>query len=100
MQSGTLGITTINPYLRASYVDDDAINVLMDNGLYDFFIEAYLCKSSVCSDPEGKCTKTDFYIYLIAHGGITDKLILTLSDSIKGTFSYSLKNRLIDDIFL
>ena len=83
----------------AFYVDDDAINVLMDNGLYDIFIEEYLSKSSVCSVPGEKCRKTDFYISLIAHGGITDKLILTLSDSVKGTFPYSLKHRLIDDIF-
>lgn len=83
----------------AFYVDDDAINVLMDYGLYDIFIEDYLSKRSVCSDPGEKCRKTDFYIYLIAHGGITDKLILTLSDSVKGPFPYSLKDRLIDDIF-
>ena len=83
----------------AFYVDDDAINVLMDNGLYDIFIEEYLSKSSVCSVPGEKCRKTDFYISLIAHGGITDKLILTLSDAVKGTFPYSLKDRLIDDIF-
>lgn len=81
------------------YVDDDAINVLMDNGLYDIFIEEYLSKSFVCSDPGQKCRKTDFYISLIAYGGITDKLILALSDTVKGTFPYSLKDRLIDDIF-
>lgn len=83
----------------AFYVDDDAINVLMDNGLYDIFIEEYLSKSFVCSYPGQKCRKTDFYISLIAYGGITDKLILTLSDTVKGTFPYSLKDRLIDDIF-
>lgn len=83
----------------AFYVDDDAINVLMENGLYDIFIEDYLSKSFVCSDPGQKCRKTDFYISLIAHGGITDKLILTLFDSVKGTFPYSLKDRIIDDIF-
>lgn len=83
----------------AFYVDDDAINVLMENGLYDIFIEDYLSKSFVCSDPGQKCRKTDFYISLIAHGGITDKLILTMFDSVKGTFPYSLKDRIIDDIF-
>ena len=96
----SLGLLLKNEYERgAFYVDDDAINVLMDNGLYDIFIEEYLSKSSVCSNPGEKCRKTDFYISLIANGGITDKLILTLSDAVKGTFPYSLKNRLISEIF-
>ena len=83
----------------AFYVDDDAINVLMDNGLYDIFIEEYLSKSFVCSDPGQKCRKTDFYISLIVHGGITDSLIITLSDSVEGTFPYRLMDRLKSEIF-
>ena len=74
-------------------------NVLKENGLYDIFIEEYLSKDFVCNNPSEKCYKTDFYISLIHRGGISDKLIKALSESIKGTFPYTLENRLKGEIF-
>ena len=53
----------------------------------------------VCNNPSEKCYKTDFYISLIHRGGISDKLIKALSESIKGTFPYTLENRLKGEIF-
>lgn len=50
-------------------------------------------------NPGEKCHKTDFYISLIKRGGISDKLIKVLSESIKGTFPYTLENRLKGEIF-
>lgn len=74
-------------------------NVLKENGLYDIFIEEYLSKDFVCNNPSEKCYKTDFYISLIHRGGISDKLIKALSESIKGTFPYTLEDRLKGEIF-
>lgn len=82
-----------------SFQDKDDFDVLMKNGLYDIFIDEYLDKGFICSSPGEKCHKTDFYIPLIYHGGITDKLILALSDAVKDTFPYTLKNRLKTEIF-
>lgn len=79
--------------------NEDDFNVLMENGLYDIFIDEYLTKSFVCSNPGEKCHKTDFYITLIYRGGVTDKLISTLSESITDTFPYTLRNRLKTEIF-
>lgn len=79
--------------------DEDAFKVLMDNGLYDIFIDDYLTKESICHNPREKCCKTDFYIPIIRHGGITEHLILTLSESVKGTFPYTFKDRLRLDVF-
>ena len=73
--------------------------MLKENGLYDIFIEEYLSKDIVCNNPGEKCHKTDFYISLIQRGGISDKLIKVLSESIKGTFPYKLENRLKGEIF-
>lgn len=85
---------------NAFHVDSpEDFNVLKENGLYDIFIEEYLSKEFVCDNPSEKCYKTDFYISLIQRGGITDKLIKALSESIKGTFPYTLTNRLKDKIF-
>lgn len=79
---------------NAFYLDNpEDFNVLKENGLYDIFIEEYLSKDFVCNNPGEKCHKTDFYISLIQRGGISDKLIKVLSESIKGTFPYKLENR-------
>lgn len=88
-------------YKRSAFRVDsqEDFNVLKENGIYDIFIEEYLSKEFVCDNPREKCYKTDFYISLIQRGGITDKLIKTLSESIKGTFPYTLTNRLKDEIF-
>lgn len=59
----------------------------------------YLSKDFVCNNPDEKYDKSDFYISLIHRGGISDKLIKVLSESIKGTFPYTLENRLKDEIF-
>ena len=84
----------------AFYLDNpEDFNVLKENGLYDIFIEEYLSKDFVCNNPGEKCHKTDFYISLIQRGGISDKLIKILSESIKGTFPYTLENRLKGEIF-
>lgn len=84
----------------AFYVDSpENFNVLKENGLYDIFIEEYLSKDFICNNPSEKCYKTDFYISLIHRGGISDKLIKVLSESIKGTFPYTLGNRLKGEIF-
>lgn len=84
----------------AFYLDNpEDFNVLKENGLYDIFIEEYLSKDFVCNNPGEKCHKTDFYISLIQRGGISDKLIKVLSESIKGTFPYTLENRLKSEIF-
>ena len=84
----------------AFYLDNpEDFNVLKENGLYDIFIEEYLSKDFVCNNPGEKCHKTDFYISLIQRGGISDKLIKVLSESIKGTFPYTLENRLKGAIF-
>ena len=84
----------------AFYLDNpEDFNVLKENGLYDIFIEEYLSKDFVCNNPGEKCHKTDFYISLIQRGGISDKLIKVLSESIKGTFPYTLENRLKGEIF-
>ena len=84
----------------AFYLDNpEDFNVLKENGLYDIFIEEYLSKDFVCNNPGEKCHKTDFYISLIQCGGISDKLIKVLSESIKGSFPYTLKNRLKGEIF-
>lgn len=79
--------------------DEDDFKVLIDNGLYDIFIDEYLTKSFVCHNPRDKCRKTDFYIVMIYRGGITERLILTLSESVKGTFPYTIKDRLRLDVF-
>ena len=85
---------------NAFYLDNpEDFNVLKENGLYDIFIEEYLSKDFVCNYPGEKCHKTDFYISLIQRGGISDKLIKVLSESIKGTFPYKLENRLKGEIF-
>lgn len=85
---------------NAFYLDNpEDFNVLKENGLYDIFIEEYLSKDFVCNNPGEKCHKTDFYISLIQRGGISDKLIKVLSESIKGTFPYKLENRLKCEIF-
>lgn len=85
---------------NAFYLDNpEDFNVLKENGLYDIFIEEYLSKDFVCNNPGEKCHKTDFYISLIQRGGISDKLIKVLSESIKGTFPYKLENRLKGEIF-
>lgn len=85
---------------NAFYLDNpEDFNVLKENGLYDIFIEEYLSKDFVCNNPGEKCHKTDFYISLIQRGGISDKLIKVLSESIKGTFPYELENRLKGEIF-
>lgn len=88
-------------YKRSAFRVDsqEDFNVLKENGIYDIFIEEYLSKEFVCDNPREKCYKTDFYISLIQRGGITDKLIKALSESIKGTFPYTLTNRLKDEIF-
>lgn len=87
-------------YSRNFYIEDkEDFKVLFENGLYDIFIDEYLSKEFVCSNPSEKCHKTDFYITLIEEGGITDNLIKTLSDSCTGTFPYTLKDRLRDEIF-
>ena len=84
----------------AFYLDNpEDFNVLKENGLYDIFIEEYLSKDFVCNNPGEKCHKTDFYISLIQRGGISDKLIKVLSESIKGTFPYTLENRLKGELF-
>lgn len=84
----------------AFYLDNpEDFNVLKENGLYDIFIDEYLSKDFVCNNPGEKCHKTDFYISLIQRGGISDKLIKVLSESIKGTFPYTLENRLKGEIF-
>lgn len=84
----------------AFYVDSpENFNVLKENGLYDIFIEEYLSKDFICNNPSEKCYKTDFYISLIHRGGISDKLIKVLFESIKGTFPYTLENRLKGEIF-
>lgn len=79
--------------------DEDDFNVLIDNGLYDIFIDEYLMKSFVCHNPSDKCRKTDFYIAMIYRGGITDKLMSALSEAVTGTFPYTLRDRLKDEIF-
>lgn len=85
---------------NAFYLDNpEDFNVLKENGLYDIFIEEYLSEDFVCNNPGEKCHKTDFYISLIKRGGIFDKLIKVLSESIKGTFPYTLENRLKGEIF-
>lgn len=88
-------------YKRSAFRVDsqEDFNVLKENGIYDIFIEEYLSKEFVCDNPREKCYKTDFYISLIQRGGITDKLIKALSESIKGTFPYTLTNRLKEEIF-
>ena len=75
------------------------ITVLFDNGMYDIFIDKYLSKKFVCSNPGDKCYKTNFYISLINRGGINDKLIGNLSKAVKGFFPYTLKERLKSEIF-
>ena len=79
--------------------NEDDITVLFDNGMYDIFIDKYLSKKFVCSNPGDKCYKTDFYISLIDRGGINDKLIGNLSKAVKGFFPYTLKDRLKSEIF-
>lgn len=79
--------------------DEDDFNVLIDNGLYDIFIDEYLTKSFVCHNPSDKCRKTDFYIAMISRGGITDKLMSVLSEALTGTFPYTLRARLKDETF-
>lgn len=79
--------------------DEDDFNVLIDNGLYDIFIDEYLTKSFVCHNPSDKCRKTDFYIAMISRGGITDKLMSVLSEALTGTFPYTLRDRLKDETF-
>ena len=73
--------------------------MLKENGLYDIFIEEYLSKDFICNNPSEKCYKTDFYISLIHRGCISDKLIKVLFEPIKGTFPYTLENRLKGEIF-
>lgn len=88
-------------YKRGAFNVDrsEDFNVLKENGLYDIFIEEYLSKDFVCNNPSEKCYKTDFYISLIHRGGISDKLIKALSDSVKGKFPYTLDTRLRNEIF-
>lgn len=97
----SLGLYLEHEYKRGHLFieNEDDFNVLMENGLYDIFIDEYLTKSFVCSNPGDKCRKTDFYITLIYRGGVTDNLILRLSDSVTDTFPYTLRDRLKSEIF-
>lgn len=97
----SLGLYLEHEYKQGHFFieNDDVLNVLMENGLYNIFIDKYLTKSFVCSNPGEKCRKTDFYLSLICRGGITDKLILTLSKSVVDTFPYTLRDRMIAEIF-
>lgn len=81
------------------YLHEDDITVLFDNGMYDIFIDKYLSKKFVCSNPGDKKSKTNFYISLIDRGGINDKLIGNLSKAVKDFFSYILKERLKSKLF-
>ena len=89
-------------YARRSFLiyRDEDFRVLLDNGLYDIFIDNYLEKKIICSNPSEKCQKTDFYISIIQKGGITDKLIKVLSNSITGAFPYTLRDRLKKEVFM
>ena len=97
----SLGLYLEHEYKRGHLFieNEDDFNVLMENGLYDIFIDEYLTKSFVCNDPGGKCRKTDFYIAMIYRGGVTDKLMLALSEAVTDTFPYTLRDRLKGDIF-
>ncbi len=86
-------------HARFRISDEQDFSVLLDNGLYDIFIDEYLTKDIICNDPRSKCYKTDFYIGIIRRGGVTDKLITTLANSVKGSFPYTLHDRLKDEIF-
>lgn len=67
---------------------------MKENGLYDIFIEEYLSKDFICNNPSEKCYKSDFYISIIRRGGISDKFIKTLSESVKGTFPYTVEKKI------
>lgn len=82
------------------YVENNEdLKVLFENGVYDIFVDQYISKDFICSNPSEKCHKTDFYISMIEEGGITEHFIKTLSESFKGTFPYTLKDRLKSEIF-
>lgn len=59
----------------------------------------YLSKDFVCNNPDEKYDKSDFYISLILLGSIFDKLIKAMTESIKGTFLYTKKGRLRNEMF-
>lgn len=75
-------------------IEDSDFQVLAEHGIYDLFIDNYLTKENLRVEYEEKNRKVDFYISLIKHGGITDKLIKNLSESVKGNHPYVLFNKL------
>lgn len=75
-------------------IEDSDFQVLAEHGIYDLFIDNYLTKENLETNYKDKNYKTEFYISFIKHGGITDKMIKTLSESFKGNHPYVLSNKL------
>lgn len=75
-------------------IEDSDFQVLAEHGIYDLFIDNYLTKENLGTNYKEKNYKTEFYISFIKHGGITDKMIKTLSESFEGNHPYVLSNKL------
>lgn len=78
-------------------LDKEEKATLMSMGLEEEFLK-YISKNKICVNPGEKCYKTDFYISLIKIIGLTENVVLTLNDSMLGSFPYTLQERIQDEI--
>jgi len=92
---------SMRKYLNLYYENGNSINmvdidseVLTINGLYEVFLDEFFTRDVLCSNLGTKCRKTDFYISVIRIGGINDKFLKNLTESLKSSFPYTLRPRL------
>lgn len=79
------------------HIEADEAKILKDFGLERALI-AYLSKDFICSNPKEKCYKTNFYIGFLKAIGLTESIVIAINESKEGTFPYTLKDRIQDEI--
>lgn len=82
---------------KCPHIDVDDAKVLKDLGLEGLF-QSCLTKDFICFNPKEKCYKTNFYIGLINVIGLTESVVLTINDSVSGSFPYTLKDRIQEEV--
>lgn len=78
-------------------MNDEERTILMNTGLEEAF-DSYISKASICNNPGIKCHKTDFYMGFINIIGLTERLVLTINDSMAGSFPYTLADRIRHEV--
>lgn len=84
-------------YNECPHIEADDAKILYDLGLETYFLP-YIKKDFVCFNPKEKCYKTNFYIGFINTIGLTEPIVITINDSMAGTFPYTLKDRIQNEI--